>query len=484
MKKVQRRRRERGIMRSSNPARQRRERDKARRKTMTVDPRSAPLSVLIVDDEINIRKTLRIGLESRGHRVVAVSNAEDARAEADRQVFDLAFVDLRLGASSGLDLIPALLGACPWLKIVVITAYASIDTAVEAMRRGATDYIPKPFTPAQVDLVTARAAAMRSMEQRLAALKEDLERLHPEATFGSEHPAMQRAVELARQAAPSEAVVLLRGPSGTGKTVLARAIHGWSRRADKPFGTVFCPTLSAELLESELFGHVIGAFTGATSDHPGRVAASEGGTLFLDEIGALPPAVQPKLLRFIQDREYERVGDARTRRADVRFIAATNTDLERAVQEGRFREDLYYRLNVIPIALPPLCERPNDVEALAKEMLRFFGAQNHKVFQGFGGEALSALRGYGWPGNIRELRNAVERAAILCTAEVVGLDVLPASLAAQPSPLRLGDPVSLETIEENHVRRVIASARSLQEAADILGMDQATLWRKRKQYGI
>ncbi len=236
---------------------------------------------------------------------------------------------------------------------MVITAYASVDTAVEAMRRGATDYIPKPFTPEQVALVTERVAAVRSMEQRLAALSEDLERLHPKVSFASQHPGMQRAIALARQVASSEAVVLLRGPSGTGKTVLARAIHGWSHRADKPFGIVSCPTLSSELLESELFGHVKGAFTGALRDNPGRVAACEGGTLFLDEIGDLPLSLQPKLLRFIQDREYERVGDQRTKRADVRIVTATNTDLESAVKDGRFREDLYYRMNVIQIDLPP-----------------------------------------------------------------------------------------------------------------------------------
>jgi NtrC-family two-component system response regulator AlgB len=452
--------------------------------TLTKDYEATHLNVLIVDDEANIRKTLRVFLESRGHSVTSVSNGRDAQMEADRQVFDLVFVDLRLGSEKGLDLIPPLLGACPWIKIVVITAYASIDTAVEAMRRGATDYIPKPFTPEQVELVTERVAKVRRMEQRIATLKEDLERLHPEVTFTSQYSSMQRAIELARQVASSEAIVLLRGPSGTGKTVLARAIHGWSNRAGKPFGAISCPALSSELLESELFGHVKGAFTGALRDNPGRVSACNGGTLFLDEIGDLPLSVQPKLLRFIQDREYEHVGDQRTRKADVRIIAATNTDLDKAVKEGRFREDLYYRMNVIQIDLPPMADRPDDVETMAKEMLSFFGAQNHKFLRGFSDEALSALRHYSWPGNVRELRNVVERAAILCTTELVGAEYLPNSIVPSPPSVQVGDPVSLKVLEENHIRRIITSTRTLQEAADILGIDQATLWYKRKQYGI
>jgi len=452
--------------------------------TVNHDTKTIHLNILIVDDEANIRKTLSICLESRGHRVTAVSNGRDARAETERQVFDLAFVDLRLGAENGMDLISAVNGACPWTKIVVITAFASVGTAVEAMRRGATDYIPKPFTPEQVQLVTDRVANVRSMEQRIATLKEELERLHPEASFVSRHPGMQRALELARQVASSEAVVLLRGPSGTGKTVLARAIHGWSRRADKPFVAVSCPTLSADLLESELFGHVKGAFTGALRDNPGRVAASEGGTLFLDEIGDLPLPLQPKLLRFIQDREYERVGDHQARKANIRILAATNQDIEQAVREGRFREDLYYRLNVIQIDLPPLAERPDDVEALAGNMLEFFGAQNHKALKGFSDAAIHALRQHAWPGNIRELRNAVERAAILCEAGVVQLENLPVSIVPHTPPVQLGAPVSLKVVEENHIRRVVASTQTLQEAANILGIDQATLWHKRKQYGI
>ncbi|MGH7850547.1 MAG: sigma-54-dependent transcriptional regulator [Thermodesulfobacteriota bacterium] len=452
---------------------------------MTEDRSEAPrLNVLVVDDEANIRKTLTLCLESRGHAVTAVSNAGDAVSEAGRRVFDLAFVDLRLGTEDGLDLIPPLLAACPWLKIVVVTAYASIDTAVEAMKRGAADYIPKPFTPEQVDIVTERAATVRGMERRIEALEEDINKLRPETSFESRHPEMQRALELARRTAPSDAAILIKGPSGTGKTILARAIHGWSRRVDKPFAVISCPSLSPELLESELFGHVRGAFTGAVSDNPGRIAACEGGTLFLDEIGDLPLSLQPKLLRFLNDREYERVGDQKTRKADVRIISATNTDLGIAVKEGRFREDLFYRLNVIEITLPPLSERPDDVEGLAVSMLSFFGAQNHKLFTGFTPEAMHALRNYSWPGNIRELRNAVERAAIICQGDTVGMEHLPVSISPREASPGLGDRVPLSVIEENHIRRVIAGTRTLQEASEILGIDQATLWRKRKQYGI
>lgn len=445
---------------------------------------SQPLNILIVDDEANIRKTLTVCLESLGHSVTAVSNPQDSLSEAGRRVFDLAFVDLRLGTESGLDLIPALLALCPWLKIIVVTAYASIDTAVEAIRRGASDYIPKPFTPEHIEIVTNRIASVRGMERQIAALEEHLNKINPEITFESRHPEMQRAVELARRVASTDAALLIKGPSGTGKTVLARAIHDWSRRSDKPFAVISCPTLSPELLESELFGHVKGAFTGAVSDNPGRIAACEGGTLFLDEIGDLPLNIQPKLLRFLQEKEFERIGDHRTLRADVRIISATNTDLEKVVKEGRFREDLYYRLNVIEITLPPLSERPDDVQELAERMLAFFGAQNHKLIHGFTPEAMNTLRSYKWPGNIRELRNVIERAAILCQGDTVGVEHLPDAVSPQKASLSLGDHVPLSVIEECHIRRVLAETKTLQEASEILGIDQATLWRKRKQYGI
>jgi NtrC-family two-component system response regulator AlgB len=445
----------------------------------------ASLNVLVVDDEANIRRTLAICLEADGHRVVAVSNFQDALVENGARSFDLAFVDLRLGAADGLDLIPALLAASPWLKIVVVTAYASIDTAVEAMRRGAVDYVPKPFTPSQIQMAVRKVAEVRSLEQRVALLREDLERASPGADFESGSPAMRRVLEMARQVAPTDAAVLLRGESGTGKTVLAKAIHGWSRRAAKPLAVVSCPSLSAELLESELFGHVRGAFTGALRDAPGRIAACDGGTLFLDEIGDLPLSLQPKLLRVLQEREYERVGDAVTRKADVRVVAATNVDLDASVREGRFREDLLYRLNVIQIDIPPLRERPGDIPPISERLLAFYGKLHHKRILGFTEDALARLVAYPWPGNLRELRNVIERASILCASDRVGVGALPDRLSeGEESPLRTGERVSLAQVEEAHIRRVLATTKSLQEAAEVLGIDQATLWRRRKQYGI
>ncbi len=368
------------------------------------------------------------------------------------------------------------------MKIVVITAYAAVDTAVEAMRRGALDYLPKPFTPAQLSAVTRKVAQIRGLEQKVQGLQETLKQGGFEADLRSSSPEMLRAIDLARQVAAADATVLITGESGTGKGVLARAIHSWSGRADKPFVVIPCPSLSAELLESELFGHVKGAFTGALRDSAGRIAPSEGGTVFLDEIGDLPPSIQPKLLRFVQEREYERVGDTFTRKANVRIIAATNTELERAVAAGKFREDLYYRLNVFQISIPPLRERMEDIVPLAEWMLSTLNRA--KPIAGFSDEVKEGLRRYGWPGNIRELRNVVERAIILCRGDRIGMEHLPSNLVPRSSSPELGDRVSLDRIEELHIRRVLAATRSLEEAAEVLGIDSATLWRRRKKYGI
>lgn len=446
--------------------------------------KSPTLSILVIDDEPNIRKTLSISLEAEGHSVAAVANSRDALEEAGQRFFDIALVDLRLGTESGMDLIPRIQALCPWIKCIVITAYASIDSAVEAMRLGAFDYLPKPFTHDQVSVLINKVAEVRTLEQKVAALQEKLKESVPEAVIESRSPNMQRTMELARQVADSEATILIRGESGTGKTLIAHAIHSWSKRALKPFGTVSCPSLSVELLESELFGHAKGSFTGALRDYPGRIAACEGGTLFLDEIGDLPMSIQAKLLRVLQDKVYERVGDLETRKANVRIIAATNVDLEAAIEAGRFRKDLFYRLDVMEIAIPPLRDRREDILPIAEGLLAFFARQNHRRVHGFSDEASELLRNHEWPGNVRELRNAIERAVLLCGEERIGIHHFSSKAKLLDRIPSAGDLITMEELERTHIRRVLSSSKSIEDACRILGMDSVTLWRKRKKYGL
>ena len=444
------------------------------------------LDVMIVDDEPSIRKMLAMWLDAGGHRVQSASCPKDALALVAKNSFDMAFVDLRLGSQSGLELIPELLKTSPWLKIVVITAFAAIDTAVEAVKRGAMDYLPKPFSMEQVDLLLRRVMELRQLEQKLAALGggEPGNGTAGDAHLDTRSPAMQQVLHRAQQVAKSEATVLIRGENGTGKGVLARLIHQWSPRAVSPLGVVSCPSLPAELLESELFGHVKGAFTGAVKDQPGRIAACEGGTLFLDEIGDLPPLLQPKLLRFIQDHAYEHVGEVVTRRANVRVITATNLDLEAAVKAGRFRDDLFYRLNVVELRIPPLRDRPQDILPLAERFLATFALQSHKTLAGFTDRAVQVMEQHDWPGNVRELRNCVERGVIFCEQSHVGLEHLGLQRAEEKLSPALGQRQTLEATEEAHIRHIIRTTGSLEEAAKVLDIDIATLWRKRRKFGI
>src|SRR5215470_10497302 len=322
--------------------------------------------VLVIDDEKNIRRTLALCLEGFGCEVTEAGTAEAALEALARAPHDLAFLDLRLGSGSGLDLLPRLLAERPGLDVVIITAYATFDTAVEAIRRGARDYLPKPFTPAQVRHVLDQSEVRRGLQRKLQQLQGLLADAAPEVDFSGASAPMRAVIGVLEKAATHDVPILLRGESGTGKSVLARALHGWSPRKDRPFAVVSCPTLTEELLASELFGHVRGSFTGAVRDQPGRVEAAQGGTLFLDEIGEIPTALQAKLLRFLQDKDYERLGETRTRHADVRVVAATNRDLEAAVRAGAFREDLLYRLNVVEISVPSLRQRPEDILAMAR----------------------------------------------------------------------------------------------------------------------
>ena len=448
---------------------------------MTSEPLG--LDVLVIDDEKNIRATVAMCLEGMGCQVTGAPSVEAARAAFSGRAFDLAFLDLRLGTANGLDLLPELIASRPGIAVVVVTAYATIDTAVEAIRRGAADYLPKPFTPAQIRHAVEQVAERQRLASRLADLEQQLKDAVPDVDLDSTARAMRAALDMIPPVAASDASVLLRGENGTGKGVFARLLHARSARAQRPFVVVNCPTLSAELLASELFGHTRGAFTDAVRDQPGRVEAADGGTLFLDEIGEVPPPLQAKLLRFLQDRQFERIGENVTRTADVRIIAATNRDLEVDVREGRFREDLLYRLNVVEIRLPPLRERPDDIIRLAERFLVFFARVAGRPTAELSPAAIEVLRAYSWPGNVRELRNAIERALILWPARVIEPAAFPERIAAQPSSApALGADCTLEAIEREHILRVIARTPTLEDAARILGIDASTLWRKRKRY--
>jgi two-component system, NtrC family, response regulator AlgB len=443
------------------------------------------LRVLVVDDEKNIRSTLALALEGMGCAVGLAATAESALAQAGREAFDLALVDLKLAQGSGLDLIPRLIAENPGLDVVVITAYATIDTAVEAMRRGALDYLPKPFTPAQIRHLVERTAERRALVRRVRELEHQLADAVPELELATRSAALQSALDTIRRAAVSDTAVLLRGENGTGKGVLARVLHASSRRSAGPFVVVHAPTLSEELLASELFGHARGAFTGAVKDQPGKVEAAHGGTLFLDEIAEIAPNLQAKLLRFLQDKQFERVGETHTRRADVRVVSATNRDLDADVKAGRFREDLLYRLNVIEVSVPPLRERRDDILPLARHFTAFFARAARRSVPELSPDAEAALLRYEWPGNVRELRNAIERAVVLMEGSVLDASMLPRKVADAPEAgPGLGGDVSLDEVEKEHIRRVLLRTASLEDAARVLGIDPSTLWRKRKRYGI
>ncbi|UCJ17422.1 sigma-54-dependent response regulator transcription factor AlgB [Pseudomonas sp. MM211] len=438
--------------------------------------------ILLVDDEAAILRTFRYCLEDEGYQVTTANSAAQTESLLQRQVFDMCFLDLRLGDENGLDVLAQMRILAPWMRVVIVTAHSAIDSAVDAMQAGAADYLVKPCSPDQLRLAAAKQLEVRQLSARLEALEGEVRK--PSDGIDSHSPAMMAILETARQVAATDANILILGESGTGKGELARAIHGWSRRAKKSCVTINCPSLTAELMESELFGHSRGAFTGASESTLGRVNQADGGTLFLDEIGDFPLTLQPKLLRFIQDKEYERVGDPVTRHADVRILAATNRDLAEMVKEGHFREDLLYRLNVITLNLPPLRERADDILTLADRFLARFVKDYARPARGFSEEALKALLDYQWPGNIRELRNVIERASIICPGEWVDVGHLGMSAPTTNSAPRVGADLSLEELEKAHISAVLANSDTLDQAAKTLGIDASTLYRKRKQLGL
>jgi len=444
---------------------------------------SGKARILVVDDEPNIRTMLRVCLEGAGYDVTLAASGEAAVAAARRSPPDLALVDLRLGAMDGLALTRALAQEASTAAVVLITAYATIDNAVDAMRAGAVDFLPKPFTPAQVLHTVDKVLGQARMQQELTELKRASGRgVH--ARFDTKNPALQQALAFLLRAARTDATILLLGETGTGKGYLARHIHANSPRRDRAFVTVNCAVIAPSLIESELFGHAKGAFTGADRARAGHVEAAGGGTLFLDEVGDLPREAQGKLLRLLEEHEYVRVGETEPRRSEARVIAATHRDLRAAVAGGTFREDLFYRLNVVTATLPPLRERREDLPDLAEGIVADLAAQHRRGPFTLAPATLAALSAYAWPGNQRELVNVIERAVIIAEGPELTPDLLPEEVrAAAPAPVA-PDGDTLEAAERRHIAAVLARSPTLDAAARALGVDPSTLYRKRERYGL
>jgi len=443
------------------------------------------IKLLIVDDDDDLRDDLVQLFRKQGHEVTAAVNGEDALDKAAHARFDVALLDLHLPGISGIDVLTQLKEQQPGLEAILLTAHSSIETAVEAMRRGAYDYLTKPFRVADLEVHVQKAFEKVQLQRREQQWLRHLSYESPRYRLVDSSPAMRKVISLIEKVAVTDSTVLVRGASGTGKELVARALHSNSPRRNRPLVTINCAALQENLLESELFGHEKGAFTGAVAAKPGLVEVAEGGTLFIDEIGEMAPGLQAKLLRVLEDGHYRRVGGTREMNADVRVVAATNRDLAEEIKNGRFREDLYYRLNVVSIFLPPLRERREDIPELVEHFLttRQIGPLRSRV----DAEALKALMAYSWPGNVRELANVLERAQILAENQVITVEDLPENvmLAAAGSSEAAGDPRHLREVERRHVQAVLHEEKGNKvHAARVLGISRRSLYRLIEKYHL
>ncbi len=462
--------------------------------------------ILIADSDAATVQTVEVAVRDRASRVVTVTGLDDLLQQLQDHDWDLALVDQDLPGFDAAALLPTLVQSSGSPPVVLLAAFGSIEDAVDAVRRGATDFLAKPFTPEQIELIIDRAVDHGALVRENRDLRKALDDRVKLGSVASVDPRMQRILKTVAAVAETRTTVLLTGESGTGKTMLARSLHTASDRADRPFVEVNCGAMPENLLESELFGHVRGAFTGAVKDRPGKFEAAHRGTIFLDEIGTASPGLQVKLLRVLQDRVVERVGDSERIEVDVRVVLATNLDLATEVREGRFREDLYYRIHVVALEVPPLRERPDDVPPLAEHFLERFRAETGKPVRGFSREAMQLLSAAAWPGNVRQLENVIERAVVLCESERIGVADLPHEFAvpslgpsrSSPSPQSLlGDlglsadahllPLreALEGPERLLIERALEHFDgNRQRTADSLGINRSTLFHKMRKLGI
>jgi two-component system response regulator HydG len=443
--------------------------------------------ILVIDDDESMRDSCRQALARKAGRVEVAGDGLTGLKILEKEAFDLVLLDLKMPGLSGMEVLNRIKQEYPEVVVIVITGYATVESAVEAMKHGAYDFLPKPFTPDSLRAIVERALDKRELVLENILLRSELEAsLGPEVIIGRSEP-MSKIEELMRKVSPTDTTVLICGQSGTGKELVARAIHRHSSRKDKPFVVVDCGSLVENLFESELFGHVKGSFTGATATKYGRLELANGGTVFFDEIGNISMNVQTKLLRVLQEREITKVGSTQVIKVDVRVIAATNEDLQKAVQAGTFRDDLFYRLSVVPITLPPLRERRDDIPPLANYFLKKYNQKRKKDVHAISAKAMKALVEYDWPGNVRELENAIERAVVLTENDTIepsdllyyGLNALNMPESDQERPRRLAD------VEKEHISRALKMFGGHKgKTAEWLGIDRKTLRSKLKRYAI
>jgi len=452
--------------------------------------------ILVVDDERSMRELLAIVLKREGYEVLVAENGRAAIALLEKEPVELLISDVRMPDVSGVQVLAAAQRANPEIIGIMVTAFASTETAVEALRLGAYDYLSKPFNVDELKLKVRKALERRHLQQENALLKRALQDTHQFSNIIGRSPGMLAVFQLIQTIAPTTSTVLVSGESGTGKELVARAIHFNSLRKDRPFVALNCGALPETLLDSELFGHVRGAFTGADSNKKGLIEVAEKGTIFLDEIGEMSPLVQVKLLRVLQERKFRRLGGTEETEADIRIIAATNRDLAKLVADGKFREDLFYRINVIPVRLPPLRERPEDISLLAEHFLVKYAAQIGRKITGISPDAVRKLQAYAWPGNIRELENAIERAVALETGQLVEASSLPEHVQVVEGPGGNGAESPLPEsgfdlerhvadIEREYIAEALRQSGGVKSrAADLLGMSFRSFRYYMKKYNL
>lgn len=448
------------------------------------------IRMLIVDDKESMRRSLARLFSEKGHDVIECASGEEALERFQETEADLVITDLQMGGMSGVDLLKEVKEKSPSTQVMVVTAFGTVETAVEAMRQGAVDYLLKPFSLIEMETKVEKALEQRRLLTENRYLRETIQSRM--GTIIGQSPKMQQVYRLIEKIAPTTAPVLILGETGTGKELVAKEIHNKSPRAERPFIPINCGAIPENLIEAELFGYEKGAFTGAATSKKGRFEMADGGTLFLDEIGELPLHLQVKLLRFIQEHELERVGGTKTIKVDSRLIAATHRNLKQEVQDDRFREDLYYRIRVIEICLPPLRDRGDDIKELSTHFLRKFNQELHKDMQ-FPPEIVDLFSAYPWPGNVRELENIVERAVVLADGNSIQLEDLPSELHSIPAPAEASGPQSgtkgmterIEEMEREMIRKTMEETDQNQtKAAKILGLHRSSLQYKLRKYGL